>query len=258
MTKKKIAGVSFGKWLEKIPTTKLKLEKRKYDNKLIAFLDVLGIKHLIEKNKDGTEHIAIDKIEQIRKIVQSSTDIVKESESIDYLQLSDSFVFVSGPETVISLLKLLSTIQTRILNESEFLLRGAITIGDAIIDDDIKYIIGPAYIQAYQLQENDAIYPRIIADNTVINEIKKCKKNMLDYLKQDLDKEYFIDYIKVFMKNESKRKEDMKIMLRRNNIFGILTECFQKHNEKEEHSICQKYGWTIQYYKQKEVWENGE
>lgn len=258
MTKKKIAGVSYDEWLEEIiPVPKSKLEKKKYDNKLIAFLDVLGIKGLIETNKDGKEHIAIDKIEQIRKIVESSTNIVQESENIDYLQISDSFVFVSGPKTVILLLKLLSTIQTRIIHEANFLLRGAITIGDAIIEDESKYIIGPAYIQAYQLQENDAIYPRIIADNSVINEMTKCKEKIIDYLERDLDKEYFIDYIKVFMKDESKRKEDMKIMLRRNNIFGILTERFLKYNRKEEHGICQKYGWTIQYYKKKGVWENG-
>ena len=136
-------------------------------------------------------------------------------------------------------------------------MRGAITIGDAIVEDDGRYIIGPAYIQAYQLQENDAIYPRIIADNSVINEIKNNEKKINNFLKQDADKEYFIDYIKVFKDNESLKDQDIKIMLKRNYVFDKLCEYYKKHNKNEEHSISQKYGWTIQYYKDKGVWENG-
>jgi hypothetical protein len=61
----------------------------------------------------------------------------------------------------------------RIINECSFLLRGAVTIGNAIVKEDAKFIVGPAYLQAYQLQENDAIYPRIIVDKSVTKEIKK-------------------------------------------------------------------------------------
>ena len=219
---------------------------------------MLGIKTLIAEHEHGDEDIAINKIEKIRKIVDSSTNILKKSESVEYIHISDSFVFVSDPKTIISILKLLSTIQIRIVYECHRLLRGAITIGDAIIENEGKYIIGPAYIQAYKLQENDAIFPRIIVDNSVINAIKKSDKEIKDFLKQDFDKEFFIDYIKVFMKeDESLTEQNLKIKFSRNRVFDKLDEEYKKFNKKEEHDICQKYGWTIQYYKSKGVWRNG-
>lgn len=255
--KGKIAGKPINKWIEaKIPRAAApKHESRlKYSNKLIAFLDVLGIKRLIDNHKNGKEHKAIYKVKQIRKIIDSSAEIVKKDFKIDYLNISDSFVFVSEPETIIPLLKLLSIIQTRVINECLFLLRGAITIGDAMSEEGVRFIIGPAYIKAYQLQENDAIYPRIIADNSIIDEIKKYREPISKYLQRDLDKEHFIDYIKVFMEHESLSEEDMKIRLRRNMVFEELKRCYKKYNKTEEHNICQKYGWTIQYYKKKGVW----
>ncbi|MGD0283795.1 MAG: hypothetical protein ABSB95_15720 [Dissulfurispiraceae bacterium] len=130
--KKKIAGISYDEWLGPGEPAHIK-EINKYSNKLIAYLDVLGIKNLIDRHRNNDEHLAIDKIEQIRKIVEDSTALVKKTDYIDYLQISDSFVFVCDPGTIILLIELLSTIQMRIISECEFLLRGAITIGDAIV-----------------------------------------------------------------------------------------------------------------------------
>ena len=230
---------------------------KRYSNKLIAYLDVLGIKNLIEQHRNDDEHLAIDKIEKIRKIVEDSTDIVKKAEYIDYLHLSDSFVFVCNPKTIILLIELLSTVQMRIISECQFLLRGAITVGDAIVREDGRFIVGPAFIQAYQLQENDAIYPRIIADESVIKEIKKSGQQIELYLQQDSDKEYFIDYIKVYMQKRSLNKQQIRVRLRREDIFNCLTKFFKKNYQEENHNISQKYGWTIQYYKKLGVWENG-
>lgn len=259
--KKKIAGVTYDKWLlEKARKKPAPIrDLKKYSNKLIAYLDVLGIKSLIEQHRNDDEHLAIDKIEKMRKIVEDSTKIIKQTKDIDleYLQISDSFVFVCDPKTVIVLIELLSTIQMRIITECKFLLRGAITIGDAIVREFGKFIVGPAYIQAYQLQENDAIYPRIIVDQSVTKAIKKSTHPIKNYLQRDSDKEFFVDYIKVCMNKESLSKQKIKSRLRREDIFSYLRDRFNENYQKENHNISQKYGWTIQYYKKLEVWENG-
>ena len=80
---------------------------------------------------------------------------------------------------------------------------------------------------------------------------------MSKYLQQDLDKEYFIDYLKVYMNRQKLTKKDMTIRLRRENNFSFLEEKFKEHYEANNHNISQKYGWTIQYYKNLEVWEYG-
>lgn len=252
--KGKIAGLPYDDWLEdklKVPTKAA--PTKRYYNKTIAFLDVLGIKDLIDKNRNGNEYIAIDKIEEIRKIVRSS---VSTGKNIDYLHLSDSIVFASETSGIINLITLLATIQMRVLKECQLLLRGAIAIGDAIVQEDGKFIIGPAYIQAFQLQEHDAIYPRIIVDKNVIDQIIKNKIQLNELLRYDFDKEYFIDYIKVFMKNESIKKQDIKISFRREDIFNYLKLNCNKYFKEEKHNIYQKYGWTIQYYSLSGVWED--
>lgn len=266
MTKKQrkiIAGVTYDEWIKKPGKKPAKPARReivkKYSNKIIAFVDVLGIKDLVEQHRNNDEYKAIDKIEEIRKIVEDSTKIEKQTKNIDldYLQISDSFVFVCEPKDVIMLIELLSTIQMRIISECQFLLRGAITIGDAIVREFGKFIVGPAYIKAYQLQENDAIYPRIIADSSVIKAIKKSVHPIKGYLQRDSDKEFFVDYIKVYMQKESLSKQKIISRLKRENIFICLSDRFKDNYQKEKHSISQKYGWTIQYYKKLEVWENG-
>lgn len=264
--RKIIAGVTFNEWLRRpgrkpvIPARKD--EVKKYSKKIIAFLDILGITALIGQHINNDEHKAIYKIEKIRKIVEDSTKIAKETKDINlddfyYLQISDSFVFVCDPKNVVPLIELLSTIQVRIITECQFLLRGAITIGDAIVEEFAKYIVGPAYIQAYKLQDNDAIYPRIIVDKSVTQAIRKESTSIKSYLYRDIDKEFFVDYIKVYMTKESLTKRDVKVILNREGVLTYLIDNFNKNYQDEKHNISQKYGWTIQYYRKIGVWKNG-
>ena len=254
--RKTIAGLDYDEWLEKTreaPTPTI--TRKKYSRSLIAFLDVLGIKKLIEDHTGGKEYLAIDKIEEMRKIVETSVAVLEERDDFYYLQISDSFVFLCRPADIVLLVELLATIQTRIVHECKFLLRGAVTIGDAIIREDGKFIIGPAYILAYQLQENDAVYPRIIVDSSVVNAIKKAKKSVDDYLREDSDKEYFVDYLRVYMNLGGLKPDDMRIRLKRDDTFDYLRKRYKEHYDKEDHHICQKYGWTMEYYKGRKIWE---
>jgi len=262
MDKRKIiAGVTYDNWLKKPERGRGKPAKikevMKYSNQLIAFVDVLAIKALIEKHTNNDEHKAIDKIREIRKIAETSTEIVRKNEDINYLQISDSFVFVCDPKIVIQLIELLSTIQMRIIAECQFLLRGAITIGDAIVEESGKFIIGPAYIKAYQLQDNDAIYPRIIVDRSVTRAIKKSPYPINRYLLRDSDREFFVNYINVYMRKLSLNNQQIRSKFRREGTFSYLRENYLENYKNEKHNISQKYGWTMQYYKKLEVWENG-
>ena len=253
---KKIAGLDYDKWLDKTARKATPGIDKKYSRSLIAFLDVLGIKKLISDHTGGQEHLAIDKIEEMRKVVETSVTVLEKRDEFYYLQISDSFVFLCKPRDIAILVELLSTIQTRIFHECNFLLRGAVTMGDAIIREDGKFIIGPAYIQAYQLQENDAVYPRIIVDASTVKAIAKGKKPIHNYLKEDSDKEYFIDYIKVYMDREKLTPDAMRIRLKRDSAFDYLKKRYQEHYDKEDHHIAQKYGWTMKYCKDLNVWED--
>ena len=49
--------------------------------------------------------------------------------------------------------------------------RGGVVFGDIIHNKNISW--GPALIEAYKLEENDAIYPRIIIDKNAIDNAKE-------------------------------------------------------------------------------------
>lgn len=258
---KKIAGVNFDEWIDtegKKDVEKI-IKNKKYSSWLIAFLDILGVKDLIYKHRNGDEHIAIDIIENMRKIVKDVMSSLDIKYKFEYLSISDSFVFICEPQIVSDFVINLARIQMLILLECKQLLRGAITIGDAIMDEEGKHVMGPAYIRAFLLQENDSIYPRIIIDNCVKREILKIQKKE-NFISFDTDKECFLDYLKIFMNDTKREVLDIKVLLRREGVLEYLKEYYNKYDEEneEKHNIKQKYGWTIEYFKRLGVWENGK
>ncbi len=262
--KQKIGNIIVDKWTDRRSEPVYKepriepIKKSKYFIKLIAFLDILGIKDLIDRYNTGeNEHKAIEKIEQMRSIALGiSEELLKEKDSY-FLNLSDSFVFICNPDILDQLLKILANIQMQIISECHHLLRGAVTIGKAVEQEYGKYIIGPAYIKAYLLQERNAIYPRIIFDNNTLTEIKKNKK-MLKYVHIDKDKEYFLDYIRLYKDERKEKWEDIKLLLDNNRVLNYIRDEYKIYNKKENHKRKQKYGWTIQYFNKLGVWENGK
>ncbi len=54
---RKIAGVTYDEWLKKpVKKPERREEVKKYSNKIIAFVDVLGIKTLIEQHRNNDEY----------------------------------------------------------------------------------------------------------------------------------------------------------------------------------------------------------
>jgi len=253
---KEIAGKKLDAWIdEEKKSFKVKIiTGKRYEYRIIAYLDILGTKKLIEKHQVD-EYKAIQRIERIRTIVESSLESLMYKNIIDFNYISDSIVLVCKPEALKALIVALANIQMRIVCECHFLLRGAITIGKVISKDKAKFIIGPAFIEAFLLQEKDAIYPRIIISNSLMVEINKYP-DIKNYIKIDQDKEYFIDYIHLFMKNEGRFKNNLKAKLQSDDVFNYLEKEYEDNNNDMNHRTKQKYGWTIQYYKRLEVWKN--
>ena len=61
-----------------------------------------------------------------------------------------------------------------------------------------------------------------------MKEIKKSDQNIELYLHQDSDKEHFIDYIKVYMKTQSMSNQQLRVQLRRENIFNCLIRLYEE------------------------------
>lgn len=247
-----IAGIDFEAWTEKestiindviIPET--------YDKKVVAFLDLLGITQRIMSDQKGDEIVAV--MERIKKIVDGQVGVFEYRDSLDYLYISDSFIFVCDIEQIVGFLKLLGMIQMLVLLECKVMLRGAIEYGDVTIRDSGKQIIGPAYVRAYLKQEHDAIFPRIILGNSIKEQI--IDKNLSNLL-YTYDREYALDYIDTYMETENISSSKFIVRLVREEVIKFLIENYKRYDEDEKPSVRAKYGYTINYFKDKGVWPN--
>ena|GEM_PF-1847915 len=251
-----------------------------YKQLVVATLDLLGITNeilKIERNRNkkndskdkSSDNGNIDKesnenelIEKMISIKNMITEIIGPSKIITMLYISDSFIFVCEKDDIILLLKQLAVIQFRILSRWKTLLRGAIEFGGVTVEDSGKQIIGPAFLKAFKRQENEAIFPRILLGNSVINILnelsKNTKKNLIDEICiTTRDKETSIDYIECFMITEGKNKNHIIDIFNTNNIYDFLYVNLNEYNKKDEMNIRNKYAWTIKYLREKEVWKNG-
>lgn len=127
-------------------------------------------------------------------------------------------------------------------------IRGAITVGKTHISTSKKQIIGKAYIDAYKL-ESKAIYPRVIIDEKIIQELYyKDEEEFIkftpymfhwDNTKLEKDIPLFVDYLR------------FSVAIPNNEIFvkqivdNISTE-YEKSKGQPHHN---KYVWMIEYMK---------
>ena len=213
-SKPDIDGLDIDTWIdrdvEELKQSPVQETTLRYDEKLVAFLDLLGITNLILETEDGKESEIIARMKKIEDIVSKEAKEYIDASDLNLLQISDSFIFVCCTELLPKLLDLLCIIQMRILIECHVMLRGALEYGNVIINDDGRQIIGPAYINAYRRQDKDAIYPRIIISNTVLNLIRTrfatYSSIILTY-----DRENALDYIAAYCNRElARRTSDQK------------------------------------------------
>lgn len=244
-----------------------------YENRIVLFLDILGFKAIIDKtvikDKDKTtdienlyknltlikslliETLKKDKI-KVRPMMDEAKNTVKNF-SLKVTQFSDSIIISFLNDNNETLLKLIRAIQELIINLANegLICRGAISYGKLIHDD--KLIFGPALNDAYETETRAAIYPRIIMDKSIIelgnigslkifDKSRKTKKDLiLNYLKQDTDDKYYVDYFPTDI-GSYKYMTNIKIYLF--NLRLIIINGLR--SQKPDLKI--KYGWMKNKY----------
>lgn len=103
-------------------------------------------------------------------------------------------------------------------------------------------IIGPAYVDAYVMESENAIYARTIISDAFLSETKKYLK--FEYIKEDFDKTRYIDYIHYIMDKQSFDSKRMHKLLVEQGICKELKKSYDPKNTSKI-NIRQKYGWTM-------------
>ena len=177
-----------------------------------------------------------DKLSEIFRYKIFSDCIVVSADCINEDgNLEDTYIF--------HLLRTLIYIQSEIIHYG-FFLRGAVTIDNHYEDD--KVVFSPALIKAYELEKDNAVYPRIILDKKLVDEIFNIfddadYKAWDDAVKLDADKQYFINYLDYI--DEIPDVRNRKRYLRKHKQL-ILNEIL-KNNDPE---IISKFLWLAKYH----------
>lgn len=178
----------------------------KYENRLIAFIDILGFKEIVRSSEKDSSKIeflysVLDYLKSWEipenwnlQLVEIEEDAQKRGvENFDIrgktntTAFSDSIVVSVKVENNVN--EMTSTLIVNlayigaILFEKGILFRGGITIGN-LIHNEKGTVFGQGLIEAYQLETNSAKFPRIILSNKLIQKLNyplETKRNRYPY-----------------------------------------------------------------------------
>jgi len=169
-----------------------------YEDHLVAFIDILGFKSRVQEslnNPDSFSKIdyALEAFNKLRLkqtwrenniLIEVEEDAQKRTINDYYIDnmarcfcFSDSIIITVKAENHIeerfsALIAMLSKFGANLLAKG-ILIRGALNIGKMCVDNNSQSMkaFGPAVIDAYKLEEEQANYPRIILSQRIIDKL---------------------------------------------------------------------------------------
>ncbi len=213
-----------------------------YDNRVLAFLDILGFERLVDESRSNPE--LISKIARIlgrsKAVALSSSNMSPkvlqvEPDKYTYHVFSDTSV-ISGPYTSHDDVNFLSwwvmSYQYLMWKEEQIFIRGAIVYGDIYENEGV--VFGPAMIDAYHLERDKgkAYWPRVLVDESLLDKATQAERerDLLEFLRQDSDNMTYLDYLRelfhLFVLAENKR-----VIGQRKKDFGMPVGLFQDHKQ---------------------------
>lgn len=208
------------------PSTNYKTSKH-----CVAYLDILGTKNKIYEDNDGK---FLNYLNMLCKDAISEASNAKAFGYNDFFVkiFSDNMLFAVNTEDdntrldkISLMLCIISNIQNEVLNYGH-LIRGAIVEGEFFHNNIIVY--GKALIEAVNIEENIAKYPRIIINQNIIT------KDIWPYIFKDKDDLCFLNNLFFLSSIES-----TCIKLR-------FLEMLKKYNN--DNRIKKKVMWAINYF----------
>jgi len=212
----------------------LSKQEIKYEKQLVLFIDILGTKN---RHKEFAEYL-LRKLYNQYKLLGSDIDFLNSFDE----QVDTKFKIFSDNVAVVNKIRYnnLATIRNHIHNmvmtamwfqssllKAGFLSRGGISYGECFIDDVM--IMGDGLIEAYTIESQLAIYPRVVLSSKIVDEF-----NFIDkYITQDSDGLYYVDYIK----NQVRKDRNKELI---DNEYSFVCDSI---NNADNDRIAQKYRW---------------
>ena len=243
-TKVLVGGIAEGETAKKLLNSLEKTEDKSFDKHIITYIDFLGMK---EKMRD--QNMCYDILHIIQFLLANTKNVAKaihytnKIEEFNLKVFSDNIVIAqkineeSVGDQIIGMLNLVWSLQFWALAQFGLFLRGGITIGELYIDKDIVW--GKGLIDAYNLENNVAYYPRVLVSKSIIDKYSENKHKTLEikaFIDTDSDGMWFVDYMSACVHLEILPQASVSIK-----------DTVQEYKDANER-IKQKINWTISYF----------
>lgn len=169
---------------------------------IVAYIDLLGIKSEMQNNINK-QKIAMNKLYNLytHSIENTRKTAWEENKDIDFKIFSDNILISKKLSTdknnrkleIRALIYCVAHFQILAATDSVgWLVRGGISIGSLYIDDIMVW--GQALLKSYYLENKVAIYPRIVLDDSVVDELMKTSE-LSDFVRKDFDGIFLLNYL---------------------------------------------------------------
>lgn len=165
-----------------------------YERRAVLFLDILGFSELVQRGKEQGLLAALQHI-------QGRALEIKQAGKMNFTAFSDCVVVSAPLDDGRGALVIANYAQFLALDllAKRLLTRGAIVIGDLYHEREI--VLGPALVEAYQLENKKAIYPRILVTSDVRQGVQEAALRVGPtlsrphdiYFREDFDGQYHVD-----------------------------------------------------------------
>lgn len=229
----------------------------KYSPHLITYIDILGFRELVKTKSPNFISRAI------RQVIEATApdDKIRKANEENYVKFSDLIVhtvpilsrankkFRDG----IVFLEIHGLVAAQaMLVDQGLLLRGALTMG--MLERTYGVLFGPGIIAAYDLEREQAQFPRIVVESDLIEALKVTPlltahpyeeeiEYISKFIKRDDDGVVFIDYVGG-MQDECAEPADWLEFLRVHKAF--VENNIAKFKEKKR--VLSKYLWLKKYH----------
>jgi len=220
--------------------------------KIVSFTDILGFSKYIQDYDSGEFP---DLLVNLKNAIDTATNFVKQKEGIgsqpfidwrkciEYRLFSDCLC-TSAPlvyegfntfEQIKLTYKYLMGYQILLLKKGYFI-RGGITIGSYYSDEHM--IFSGGLVEAYNLEHNTALYPRVVLSQTLVNkclEFKATHSDDLDYmLIKDSEDVVFFNHFNYSLIDANFADREIASFINKINIPGISDESFFERDTQEK------------------------
>ncbi|MBW8036232.1 MAG: hypothetical protein FVQ79_11525 [Planctomycetes bacterium] len=232
-----------------------------YEERYVAFIDILGFKELVKRaEKDATllgRLTSILEEQEMYSKIEKHFDATSKVDSSDYYRnmfristFSDNIVMSAKTDlNGLGLITILSAqICNRLLHQGVFT-RGAISKGKLIHTNTI--VLGNGLINAYNLEKSAAIYPRILLDKNIVEDMDALANQggSPDLRRQDFDGLWHLHILHPSMLDLTSHttKSDHGAL---NNLdyMKLGREEIEKAFQSDDLAIKAKIGWLARYF----------